>query len=148
MKNALLLFVRILFFLVFTNLLLNHLINFQVKYIRYASLPFVLRYNLWAGYYFMIFVEALSLIAACGIKNRFVNQAYDILLFLYLLFVSVSVITIYKLSDGCIECHYFAHIVPDSPFFTLSLIWLAALSYFFILRTDASRVKTIPVNHN
>lgn len=148
MKKALLISIRVLFFLVFAILLLNHLIHFQVKYIRYASLPFIIKYNLWPGYYYMIFTEAFSLIMVFGIKNRFLAQVYDILLFLYLLFISVSIITIYKISQGCIECHYFAHIVPNNPFFTLSFIWLAALFYFFILRDAMVQAKQRLSNHN
>lgn len=148
MKKTLLIFVQSLFFVVFACLLLNHLVDFQVKYIRYASLPFIINYNLWLGYYFMMFVEVISLITIVGVRNRFFVQSYDVLLFLYLLFVSVSIINIYKIAQRCIECHYFAHIVPDHPFITLALIWLVALLWFFILHPGTFKERATFANHN
>lgn len=132
--NNVKLFSRIIIWVCFLSLLLNHVIGFDIKFYKYSSSYLISEYELQWGYYFMIFFEMLSLIVLLFNSDAFIYKVYDYLFIFYIIFVLVCLINFNKITNGCIECHYIASVFFAGYKLTIFLLVAVTILYFLVLR--------------
>lgn len=125
---------------VFAMLLFNHLNGFEIKYFKYASSYLINKYHLEKFYYFMIFVEAGSiLILVFNLWLTWLIRLYDILLAVYIVFLIICLVCIKEVTNGCIDCHFIAQAFFKDYSYTLYTIVSVGLIYIFCFRPFVSK---------
>jgi hypothetical protein len=125
---------KLLFSLLFLSLLFNHIYGFQLKYFKYASVYFINTYHLNNFYFYMMFVEFVSIFIVFLKLPKWVVYIYDVLLSIYCIALIAALYTMYELTNGCIGCHYIASAFYDNNYFTLGIVVFLGLMYLFYLR--------------
>ncbi len=134
MKTILFFIYKLIFLLTFFSLFLNHIINFQSKYFKFASSDLINKYNLGWSYYFMIIVEFISLFIFIFPSNHFFHKLFDYVIIIYATFISFCLINLYKITNGCIDCHYIANIFFGNYIVTIILIYISIVLYFYVTK--------------
>lgn len=120
---------------IFSILLFNHLDDFEIKYFKYASSYLINKYHLEKFYYFMIFVEATSiLILLFDVWFNWLLRLYDFLLSIYIVFLVICLVCIKEVTNGCIDCHFVAQAFFKDYSYTLYTIVSVGLLYLFCFR--------------
>lgn len=133
--------VKLIFSILFLCLLFNHFYGFQIKYFKYASSDLINRYHLNYFYFYMMTIEFISIFIIYLKLNKIFVYLYDALLAIYSICLMAALITMYEITNGCIQCHYIASVFVDNNYFTLFIVAGLGLLYLFYLRSQMLNKK-------
>ncbi len=128
---------------VFGLILLNHLTNYEIKYIKYATSAMISELNLQWAYFFLVAFSALSVaVAFINDKSSFF-VLYDILFFVYFVFVFAIFLSFYEVTNGCVDCHFLLKIFIEDFQITFLVLILLSFMYLFVIRRKQRVQPTI-----
>ncbi len=126
--------IKVIFSTFFLIFFINHILDFSIKYFKFASIKFINEHHLNSFYYFMTLFEMISIVIVFLKLPKTLIYIYDFFLGTYCIIVPASLLCIYDLTNGCPECHFISSSFISNQYFNTVVILFLGITYLYKVR--------------